>query len=175
VLEPATIGACTTSTSSVARTARCTPAMRETRVRVNGRTTHRPWREVHGGSASGAAGVSGSVPVCGEGSGTRVRREATYSRAEGCVGRQRETTPPLNQHFQEQIVKRIARRWCSHVRLRPQLAGSALRRTDVWPTRAAFHRRNESLRCRDYDGDANGRTRSSNNCKNSRLFVTIAL
>jgi hypothetical protein len=63
----------------------------------------RPWREVHRGPASGAAGVSGSVPVCGEGSGTRVRRETTYSRAEGRVGRQRETTPPLNQHFQEQL------------------------------------------------------------------------
>ena len=37
-----------------------------------------------------------AFPVCGEGAGTRVRREATYSRAEGRVGRQRETTPPLN-------------------------------------------------------------------------------
>ena len=63
----------------------------------------RPWREVHRGPASGAAGVSGSVPVCGEGAGTRVHGEATYSRAEGRVGRQRETTPPLNQHFQKQL------------------------------------------------------------------------
>jgi len=54
-----------------------------------------PWREVHRGPASGAAGVSGSVPVCGESAGTRVRAEATYSRSEGRVGRQRETTPPL--------------------------------------------------------------------------------
>ena len=38
-LEPATIDACTSSTSSVARTAHCTPAMRKTRVRANGRTT----------------------------------------------------------------------------------------------------------------------------------------
>ena len=37
--EPATIDACTSSTSSVARTARCTPAMRKTRVHANGRTT----------------------------------------------------------------------------------------------------------------------------------------
>ena len=63
----------------------------------------RPWREVHRGPASGTLGVPGSVPVCGEGSGARVRGEATYSRAEGRVGRQRETTPPLNQHFREQL------------------------------------------------------------------------
>jgi len=63
----------------------------------------RPWREVHRGPVSGAAGVSGSVPVCGEGAGTRVRGEATYSRAEGRVGRQWEATPPLNQHFQKQL------------------------------------------------------------------------
>src|SRR2546425_8645890 len=49
----------------------------------------RPWREVHRGPASGAAGVSGSVPFCGEGSGTRVCVEATYSRAEARVDRQR--------------------------------------------------------------------------------------
>jgi hypothetical protein len=57
------------------------------------------WREVHRGPAPGAAGLSGSVPVCGEGAGTRVRGEAIYSRAEGRVGRQRETMPQLNQHF----------------------------------------------------------------------------
>jgi hypothetical protein len=63
----------------------------------------RPWREVHRGPASGAARVSGSVPVWGEGAGTRVRGEATDSRAEGRVGRQRETTPQLNQRFQKQV------------------------------------------------------------------------
>ena len=39
--------------------------------------------------------------VCGEGAGARVSGEATYSRAEECVGRQRETTPPLNQRLPE--------------------------------------------------------------------------
>ena len=63
----------------------------------------RPWREVHRGPASGAARVSGSVPVGGEGAGTRGHGEATYSRAEGRVGRQRETTPSLNQRFQKQL------------------------------------------------------------------------
>ena len=63
----------------------------------------RPWREVHRGPASGAARVSGSVPVCREGAGTRVRGQATYSRAEGRVGRQRETAPPLNQYFQKRL------------------------------------------------------------------------
>ena len=61
----------------------------------------RPWCEVHRGPASGAAGVSGSVPVGGEGAGTRVRSEAAYSRAEGRVGRQWETTPPLNSALPE--------------------------------------------------------------------------
>jgi hypothetical protein len=55
----------------------------------------RPWRKVHRGQASGAARVSGSVPVGGEGAGTRARGEAAYSRAEGRVGRQREATPQL--------------------------------------------------------------------------------
>src|SRR5207253_2485963 len=63
---------------------------------------------VHSGPASGAAGVSGSVPVCGEGAGARVRGEATYSRAEGCVGRRRETTPSLNQQLPGATVRRIA-------------------------------------------------------------------
>ena len=61
----------------------------------------RPRGEVHRGPAAGPAGVSGSVPVCGEGAGTGVRGEATYSRAEERVGRSRETTPglkPLRDH-----------------------------------------------------------------------------
>ena len=85
----------------------------------------RPWRKVHRGPASGAAGVSGSVPVGGEGAGTRVRSEATYSRAEGRAGRQRETTPPLNQHFQRHCEANC----CvgvgdHHVRLGSQLANA---------------------------------------------------
>ncbi len=63
----------------------------------------RPWREVHRGPASDAARVPGSVPVCREGAGTRVRGETTYSGAEGRVGRQPETTPPLNQHVQNRL------------------------------------------------------------------------
>jgi putative endonuclease len=38
-----------------------------------------------------------------KGARTRVRGEATYSREEGRVGRQCETTPPLNEHFQDQL------------------------------------------------------------------------
>ena len=47
----------------------------------------RPWREVHGGPASGAAGVSGGVSIGGEGAGARVRGEALDSSTEGRVGR----------------------------------------------------------------------------------------
>lgn len=59
----------------------------------------RSWRQVHRGPASGTAGVSGSVRVCGEGTGTRVCSEATDSGAEGRVSREWETTPPLNRHL----------------------------------------------------------------------------
>jgi hypothetical protein len=60
---------------------------RPTRARTGAQ--QRPWREVHGGSTSGAAGVSGSVPICTEGAGAGARGEATDSRAEERVGRQR--------------------------------------------------------------------------------------
>ena len=59
----------------------------------------RPWCEVHRGPASGAAGVSGSVQVSGQGAGTRVRSEATDSRAErprwSSVGDDAATEPVL--------------------------------------------------------------------------------
>jgi hypothetical protein len=91
----------------------------------------RPWCEVHRGPASGTAGVSGSVPVCGEGAGTRARREATYSRAERRVGRQRETTPPLNQHFQRPLCSVVLlRRWSSSVRLDSQLGRCGVTREE---------------------------------------------
>src|SRR2546425_1068571 len=75
VAERTTISRCTSSTSFVARTARCTPAMPETRVHANGRTT---------------AAVARSTRRAG------VRGEATRTRAEGRIGRQRETPPSLN-------------------------------------------------------------------------------
>ena len=51
----------------------------------------RPRREIHGRPASGAAGLSGSVPNRGEGAGAPVRGEATDASAEGRVGRRRKT------------------------------------------------------------------------------------
>jgi hypothetical protein len=68
----------------------------------------RPWREVHCWPASGAAGVSGRVPVNGKSAGTRVRGEATYSRAEGRAGRQCETTPPLKPGSRKQLKRAVA-------------------------------------------------------------------
>src|SRR5262249_9128092 len=62
------------------------PCPRPPRARTGAQP--RPWREVHRGPASGAAGVSGSVPVGGEGAGARICGEATYARAEGSVDRQ---------------------------------------------------------------------------------------
>ena len=47
------------------------PAMRETRVRANGHTTAAVAQSAPAGRRPGAAGVSGSVPVCGEGAGAR--------------------------------------------------------------------------------------------------------
>jgi hypothetical protein len=127
--ELATIGACHFITSSVARTARCTPSMRETRVCATG-AQQRPSREVHRGPASGAAGVSGSVTVCGEGAGTRGRGEATYSRSEGGWSSARDDAT-TNRHFQKQTVTQLLRwRWCSSVRLSPQLATAPLLASD---------------------------------------------
>jgi len=81
--------------------------MRETRVRANG-ARQRPWREVHRGRRRVRLVYQEAVPVSGEGAGTRVRGEATHCAQKEGGGRQRETTPPLNQHFQKQTVKRIA-------------------------------------------------------------------
>ena len=52
----------------------------------------RPWCEVHRGPASGAAGVSGGVPVCGEGVGARdVVKQLTRAQKDALVvsGRRR--------------------------------------------------------------------------------------
>ena len=75
-------------------------------------------RERAHNSGRGAKYTAGRCPVrlvyqeafrsVGEGAGTRVRGEATYSRAEGCVGRQRETTPPLNQRPKQMVMRIVA-------------------------------------------------------------------
>ena len=95
----------------------------------------RPRRKVHRGPAAGAAGISGSVPVCGKGAGTRVRGEATHSRAEGRVGRQREATPQLNQRFQKQPVRRVVAALVPHT-----FAGQSTRQCGV------FQRLEDSVR-----------------------------
>jgi hypothetical protein len=100
--EPATIGACI----FLHRPLRGRHAVHRLFARPACERTEAqqwPWREVHRGLASCADGVSGSVPVREEGAGTRVPGEAAYSRAEGRIGCQRETTPPLNQHFQKHL------------------------------------------------------------------------
>jgi hypothetical protein len=84
-------------------TTRCPPAMHETGVPANGRTTAAVARSTPAGRCPVRLVYLEAVPVSGEGAGTRVRGEATYSRAEGVRWSSARDDATLNQHFQSGV------------------------------------------------------------------------